>query len=125
MIELRMVNTESKNTEREVFLREIFKHKRRVCLIVEMNFPHCKSIGKYHNGYVECLPKNKNKSYSKFRSSVEELTFLGNWDFCKSMGFFGFDTVHSWNDNVPKSKTFEAVKKQTILLCNEMVKRNW
>jgi len=126
MLEVHVKNTEIERVhERDVIIKEIFVHKNRVCMVIEMRFLLTPSIGTYCNGYVQTLPKNKGKSYDRFnrRIKTEELTFGGTYEWLPDMYFFGFDTVHSWNDIHPESKTFKNVKKKTIELCEEMVKK--
>jgi len=116
-------------------VREIFIRKGRLCVIIEMVW-ECNpartfmegamSSRNYHNGYVQTLNKNKNKGYDRFIDKIktDELTFSGELiGFSKDISFFGFDSAHVWNDHVPKSKTFEEVKKRTIKMCDEMVRK--
>lgn len=103
-------------------IREIFFHRGRLCMVLERGktYPF-----NFHNGYVQNLPKNNNKSYTKLSSRIytTELTFGGSFSFAPNIFFFGFDTGHYWNDEHPESKTFEGVKKTTIQLCDEMIKK--
>lgn len=110
--------------ERRCFIKEIFLHRGRICMVMEMRWAS-KFIGTFHNGYVQTLPKNKGKSYDKFnrRIHAEEITFGDTWEWMPDIFFFGFDSGHAWNDIHPESKTFEAVKKRTIELCDEMVRK--
>ena len=104
-------------------IKEIFEHKGRTCLVVEMNI---RMVGAFHNGYVEVSNKNKDKSYHDFVDQIQtdELTFSGKLEDerLKDKYFLGFDSCHFWNDKKPESKTFESVKDRTIELCEEMIK---
>jgi hypothetical protein len=115
---------------------EIFVHKGRICVVVKMKgiensareFWEGKPISDsdYCNGYVQTLPKNQGKDYESFVSMIktDELTYAGDLNgLFKGLWFFGFDSAHVWNDNHPESKTFESVKKRTIKLCEEMVRK--
>lgn len=123
-IELRAIPMGEANRERDVIVREIFFHKHRLCMVIEMRW-ECKSIGTYCNGYVQTLPKNKDKSHDNFnrRVNADELTFDGTFHWMPDIHFFGFDSGHSWNDNHPESKIFGEVKERTIKLCDEMVRK--
>jgi len=99
---------------------EIFKHKGRICVVME----YVSFGGSYCNGYVQTLAKNYGKDYNKFVSRIEtdELTYAGNLGgLFDGIWFFGFDSAHLWNDEVPESKTFESVKERTKKLAEEMV----
>ena len=119
-------------------IKEIFDFKGRMCVVVEMlaaeetmfsSLLH--SIWPFHNGYVEVLKKNKGKDYQKFIDMIDtdELTFSGNFDYIKNdripkdKWFFGFDSAHYQNEEHPESKTFENVKKRTIELAEEMIRK--
>jgi hypothetical protein len=105
--------------EMRIKAMEVFVHKGRICVVVNMD-------DKYHNGYVQVLPKNKGKDYEEFVDKIEtvELTYSGDLKgLFDGVWFFGFDTAHFWNDLHPETKTFEWVKKQTIKLCEEMKRK--
>lgn len=104
-------------------LKEVFKHKGKICVIVEMNM--VLPIGQYHNGYVEI---KKHKHYDELidKINADELTFSGELDYLnkelKGKWFLGFDSVHGWNMQQPESQTFDSVKKRTIQLAEELIK---
>jgi len=108
-------------------VKDIFVHKGRTCVVMEMHFG-TSIVGSHHNGYVETiLEKVTNKTYDKYCSKIDtdELTFSGELPIKKLKGkkFFGFDSGHFWNTQNPQSQTRYAVKKKTIKLCEEMVKK--
>ena len=115
---------------------EIFKHKKRICVVLQLSFFEntlreflegpILSKEDYCTGYVEVLHKNYGKSYMDFLDKIktEELTYSGDLGgLFDGVWFFGFDTAHSYNDMYPETKTFEYVKKRTIELCEEMIKK--
>jgi len=110
-----------------VIIKEIWKHRNRTCIIMEMRICMEKfGIGTFHNGYVETSKKNYGKDYEKLGKKIntEELTFSGNWKpTFSNMWFIGFDTGHYWNEINPESKTFKVVRVATERLCNEMIKK--
>ena len=98
---------------------EIFVHKGRICVVVNMD-------NSYHNGYIQVLPKNQGKDYERFVKKIktDELTYSGDLHgLFNGIWFFGFDSAHSWNDMHPETKSFESVKERTIKLCEEMVRK--
>ena len=109
-------------------IKEVFKHRGRTCVVIEMSLM---GVGSYHNGYVSVAPRNKRKSYNDFieRIETDELTFSGNMNYVedkripKDKFFLGFDSAHYWNDEKPESKTFKSVKKRTMELADEMVRK--
>jgi hypothetical protein len=107
-----------------ITIEDIFIHKNRLCMIIKMSGKNIISdLYPYHNGYVQVSKKNINKSYDKFVGKIraDELTFGGTFTFISGIYFFGFDSAHSWNN--PNNNNFESVKKRTIALCNEMVRK--
>ena len=115
-------------------IKEIFVYKNRICVVVQMSFRENLSrtflegttyLSDYCNGYVQSSKKNYGKDYDKFISRIEtdELTYSDVLPPFKDIWFFGFDSAHYWNEQRPESKTFEEVRKRTIQLCEEMVKK--
>ena len=105
---------------------DVFKVKRRVCVVVKMNLY---GFGQYHNGYVSVSKKHQEANYDDFISKIEtdELTFAGDLNHLederipKDVWFFGFDSAHAWNREHPGSTRFESVKERTIKLAQEMM----
>jgi hypothetical protein len=126
MLELEVINNSdcSLPIERRSFVREIFMHKNRLCMVMEMRWESI-SIGTYCNGYVQMLPSSKDLLYGKLTDRIKsgEITFGGTFPWLPNIKFLGFDTAHIWNDEHPETKTFENVKERTILLCGEMVRK--
>jgi len=113
---------------KEIGRIRIFKHKGRICVVIEMLWMASLKVSPYCNGYVEVSAKNKGKNYDNFidRIETDELTFSGDlsrFNLGKKLWFFGFDSAHFWNDAQPESKTFKSVKARTSKLCEEMVKK--
>ena len=115
-------------------VKEVFKHRGRTCVILELGFETQASLSirlggfgapsSFHNGYVSVAPRHKGIDYDKFinKIDVEELTFSDNLEYegiDKELWFLGFDTVHAYN--IKATQTFEYAKKQTIKLADEMV----
>lgn len=104
-------------------IREIFKHKGRTCVIIEI---HMGPVGNWHNGYVETIKKIVNKRYAE-NIDTDDVTFSGSlYDISKKNGlkgkkFLGFDSGHYWNIKNQKSQTFREVKERTIRLCEKMI----
>lgn len=126
-------------------LEESFEHEGGTCVIVsstpgnklEVAFKKVindRSVftGKFHNGYVQTLDKNKGEGYDQFnhntpnRITTVELTYAGPLDyygFPEDMWFLGFDTDHLYNVENPHTQTLGSVKDKTKELCEEMVEK--
>jgi hypothetical protein len=113
---------------------ESFTYRRRLCVIVRVvNVDaHIAPDGVCHNGYVSVIPRNRNKKhFNRFDDRIKtvELTYSGNLRFfhmsCipKSQWFFGFDTLHFWNSEQPTSQPYRSVKRQTLKLADEMIRK--
>ena len=111
---------------RDFEVADVFKIKRRVCVVVKMNLY---GFGEYHNGYVSVSKKHQEAGYDDFISKIEtdELTFGGDLNHLederipKDISFFGFDSAHAWNQENPESATFQSVRERTIKLAQEMM----
>jgi hypothetical protein len=125
-----------KTKERESKVVDVFKHRGRTCVIVSIEWnpnilARTKCITNYHNGYVSVAPRHKGLDYVEVAKRIEadELTYAGTLDtldddrISKTMWFLGFDSAHFWNDLKPKSKTFESVRKRTIKIADEMIRK--
>ncbi len=114
--------------EESAKIKDIFQHKGRTCIIIKISMG---AIGNWHNGYVQTMRNVNKRTYNEYAIDInaEEITFSGSLyskyrnSELKNKKFIGFDTGHCWNISSPKSKTFEEVKKRTIKLCEEMVKK--
>ena len=123
------------NDEEQRFeIVDVFKHRKRVCVIV-----HVKWQDKYqgypsYNGYVS-LKKKEPKDHSKFEYLAEDgLTYDGyfarewkdkkksSWlpEISEDLYFFGFDTLHAWN--IRENASYEAVRRKTINMANKMIR---
>ena len=115
---------------------DLFTHRGRVCVIVLMSAPRPSILWRqdsyqatpYHNGYVSVMSVNHGVKDNKLRSKIKTcgLTYSGDlnlfWDNT-NLWFIGFDTTHVWNYKKPETQTYEYVKKVTIKLANEMIRK--
>ncbi|KKL78043.1 hypothetical protein LCGC14_2028770 [marine sediment metagenome] len=114
-------------SEREFELVEVFKHRRRTCVVVRVNLM---GIGVFHNGYAQVQPRHKGIDYNDLldRITTDELTFSGELTFdhadIAGRGFVGFDTAHHHNRLYPETTTQERVRAKTVSLCNELIEKN-
>ena len=128
-------------TKRQFWVREVFTHANRLCVVVELegfeNWARSFTEGdtshsNYCNGYAQALnEENKSKDYDDIKGiTADELTFAGTLDnlndsrIPKDTYFFGFDSAHVWNDMNPESKTCKAVKQRTMKLAEELEAQN-
>lgn len=111
---------------------EVFNYRRRTLTIVKiLGIPRlCAPKGSYHNGYVSVAPRHKGMPYDDVISRVHsvELTYTGTLSHLRdrripNAWFLGFDTLHYWNSEHPKSQTFGVVHKKTIELADEMIRK--
>lgn len=102
-------------------LIEVFNHKRRKCVIVKVNIP---KIGESHNGYVSLSENfNREKDPADFIEDIE-ITWYGKLSqYELPEEYIGFDTNHVYNDIHPETKTYENVRKVTINLAEEMIRK--
>jgi hypothetical protein len=105
-----------------------WKYKGKNCVVIQINLCEVKqtsSLNNYCCGYVET---SSNKSYGDFCKDynfVEELTYgADNLKHLRSIGvkeymknYFGFDTIHLWNMENPKSQKPEY----SIKMCEKLV----
>ena len=108
---------------------EIFKYRRRTIVIVEASWLTNESI--YHNGYVSCRLSSGEVEYESTYSKItaDEATYEGyfgkEWDhpdIPHDLWFLGFDSVHSWNDEIPESKTLESVRERAKRFADDMIR---
>jgi len=133
----------SKNPPFEIV--DVFNYGEKTCVIVRVNFleiyrGHCS-----HNGYVSLKkPDTQNnedyeKSYEDYQDLAEDgLTYNGYlgreykrintkennlWlmNIPEDMYFFGFDTLHAWNDEYNSS--YSEVRRKTIKLAAKMIEK--
>jgi hypothetical protein len=112
---------------------EQFKYRRRLCVIVKVLnvLSQAAPTGFCHNGYVAVIPRNVRKGYESFghRIHTEELTYAGKLGFFhkgnipKNQWFLGFDTLHYWNGEHPRTQTYAHVKRQIMKLADEMIRK--
>jgi len=128
-----MMSTKEFHDDMKFEVAEIFRYRKRNCVIVKAINVHARIApsGSYHNGYVSVIRKNNGSTYSHFshRINAAEIAysgFLRNLPFFilnQSIWFFGFDTAHFWNGEHPSSQTFKSVKRKTMELADEMIKK--
>lgn len=113
-----------------------FKYKGRRCVIIEIDrsslmkeLPDSlrNTFKPYCNGYVE-LKKNEIKdSYNDYSITSDELTYQGKLKFGDGLDisdgktYIGFDSVHSWNDEKPESKTVNYVEGTCKKIVEELI----
>ena len=119
----------------------IFRYRGRICVIVRVNFMTKYDGYPSYNGYVSFKKRRRwhlgqyEKSYERFSGLAHDgLTYDGylgrqykgrtgdlNLDIPEDRYFFGFDTLHSWNN--AENASFDAVREKTIELADNMIKR--
>jgi len=117
-------------------IAEKFIYRRRTCVIVKLvNVPlRVAPNGVCYNGYVSVIPRSRRDYLAKLwaftdRIKTVELTYFGvlghlpNSDIPKSLWFLGFDTTHIWNSEHPITQTLGHVKRQTMKLADEMIRK--
>ena len=105
-----------------------FNYGKRRCVVISIkwNLPkEIKSIPKvWHNGYVET------KGYEQgVETNTEAITYRGNLDFSHNgkgldasdgKMYIGFDTMHYYNFNNPKTQTAKYVERRCMMMVDEL-----
>ena len=119
---------------------DVFEHRGRVCVIIKVKWMERYDGYLSYNGYVS-LKKPRflkripyEKDYSDFEGIAQDgLTYDGylgrEWrkqskslwvnDIPEDLYFFGFDTLHSWNNE--ENSSYEAVRRKTLNMADNMI----
>ena len=107
-------------------------YRNRKIVIVRMKI---EGMDEWHNGYVSVVNRLQKEqpdyeNYAEHYYGIDSLTFSGTLEQLEglhptwgSKWYFGFDSAHSWNDDIPTTKTKESVLKRARMLADKMVER--
>ena len=137
-----MTEIDQKYEDSKFEIVDVFEYRGRTCVIIRVNFMVGYDGYYAHNGYVSFRPKSRllkllkrryEKEYSKYEYLAEDgLTYDGylgrEWrksndplasKIPEDLYFFGFDTLHSWND--AENASYEVVKQKTLNMADNMI----
>ena len=128
-------------------VKAVFQYRNRWIAIIEMDYNYNPARTflegsalaiPHHNGYVSVIKRRQKQEphYDRVIKSIkaDELTFSGRLDDLpdkeiqdnlKGIWFFGFDSMHAWNDMNPESKSFDSVKARAKKMADEMIEGGW